>query len=222
MGLVSLSSKFDPQLKCASNSCLRILQAPTLIRTLRTRGLSTFTLLTTRTTSFWSLRETLALQVGLNFSIIHSSLSSELTLSFPFTGTGTIGTPATAKNCIAVGASMNTAEAFQEAVRTTNCPDKQGGTECEDNLASFSSVGPCSDGRICPDLVAPGYYIMSARSATNPTAKTCGAQNTDKRIVRMAGTSMATPVAAGNAALVRQYFEDGFYPLGRKKVGSDC
>ncbi len=26
------------------------------------------------------------------------------------------------------------------------------------------------------------------------------------------GTSMATPVVAGSAALVRQYFEEGFYP----------
>lgn len=30
------------------------------------------------------------------------------------------------------------------------------------------------------------------------------------------GTSMATPLAAGSAALVRQYFTDGFYPSGSK------
>lgn len=30
------------------------------------------------------------------------------------------------------------------------------------------------------------------------------------------GTSMATPLAAGSAALVRQYFTDGFYPSGIK------
>jgi hypothetical protein len=29
------------------------------------------------------------------------------------------------------------------------------------------------------------------------------------------GTSMATPIVAGNALLIRQYFTDGFYPVGR-------
>ena len=28
------------------------------------------------------------------------------------------------------------------------------------------------------------------------------------------GTSMATPIAAGNAALVQQYFQEGWYPTG--------
>ena len=31
-------------------------------------------------------------------------------------------------------------------------------------LAPFSSLGPTSDGRIKPDLIAPGHYIYSARS----------------------------------------------------------
>ena len=30
----------------------------------------------------------------------------------------------------------------------------------------------------------------------------------------MQGTSMATPLVAGSAVLVRQYFEEGFYPSG--------
>ena len=36
---------------------------------------------------------------------------------------------------------------------------------------------------------------------------TCGA-------VKMSGTSMATPVAAGAMALLRQYFTDGYHPSG--------
>ena len=34
-----------------------------------------------------------------------------------------------------------------------------------------------------------------------------------------AGTSMATPITAGGAALVRQYFTEGFYPSGSKNAG---
>lgn len=33
-------------------------------------------------------------------------------------------------------------------------------------------------------------------------------------LVQYEGTSMATPVVAGSAALVRQYFLEGFYPTG--------
>jgi subtilisin family serine protease len=32
--------------------------------------------------------------------------------------------------------------------------------------------------------------------------------------IGLSGTSMATPIAAGAAALVRQYFTNGFYPSG--------
>jgi subtilisin family serine protease len=53
----------------------------------------------------------------------------------------------------------------------------------------FSSRGPTGDGRLKPDLVAPGERIMSA-SHTNNNAE-----------VQMSGTSMATPVVSGVIAL---------------------
>ena len=34
-------------------------------------------------------------------------------------------------------------------------------------------------------------------------------------VTQMSGTSMSSPVVAGAASLVRQYFMDGFYPSGR-------
>ncbi len=36
----------------------------------------------------------------------------------------------------------------------------------------------------------------------------------------MSGTSMATPVTAGSAALVREYFLAGYYPGGTRGSGS--
>ncbi|KAK9815878.1 hypothetical protein WJX72_011193 [[Myrmecia] bisecta] len=76
-----------------------------------------------------------------------------------------------------------------------------------ESLADFSSHGPTQDGRIKPDLVAPGMLLSAY---TDPaTSDTCSRRY-------MQGTSMATPVIAGSAALVRQYYTDGFYPTGVK------
>jgi serine protease AprX len=54
-----------------------------------------------------------------------------------------------------------------------------------------SSHGPTADGRVKPDLCAPGYQILAAKA------------NSDG-YTRMTGTSMATPFAAGVAGLMRQ------------------
>jgi subtilisin family serine protease len=56
------------------------------------------------------------------------------------------GDPACSKNALTVGASLN----------SPNFED----------VAWFSSLGPSFDNRIKPDVVAPGAYIFSAKSAT--------------------------------------------------------
>ena len=79
-----------------------------------------------------------------------------------------------------------------------------------ENLASFTSGGPTLDGRMKPEVVSPGDNIISAKPLTDAdvaSGETCGTE-------KMSGTSMATPVAAGAMALLRQYFTDGFYPSG--------
>jgi hypothetical protein len=62
--------------------------------------------------------------------------------------------------------------------------------------------GPTSDGRRKPEIYLPGCGILSASSSTS-----CGTTSSS-------GTSMACPAVTGCAALVRQYYEDGFWPSG--------
>jgi minor extracellular serine protease Vpr len=68
-------------------------------------------------------------------------------------------------------------------------------------IAPFSSQGPTRDGRIKPDVVAPGMFIASARS--NAISKSPSDPDAYHRI--LAGTSMATPHVAGVIALMLQY-----------------
>ena len=86
-----------------------------------------------------------------------------------------------------------------------------------DHIAAFSSFGPTRDGRIKPDLVAPGE-IASAAGTGNRTPdrrNDSASVRAACRVVEISGTSMATPIVAGAATLARQYFADGYYPTGR-------
>jgi uncharacterized repeat protein (TIGR02543 family) len=65
-------------------------------------------------------------------------------------------------------------------------------------LASFSSRGPTDDGRIKPDIVANGVTVSSTES-TGDTAYSS-----------KSGTSMASPSAAGSAALLVQLYRNLF------------
>jgi subtilisin family serine protease len=84
------------------------------------------------------------------------------------TGYGSVKSPATAKNTITVGATRK--DQFDE-------------------LAGFSSAGPTSDGRLKPEIVAPGYAI---NLEPNPYP--------DQDLIY--GTSFACPVVSGSSALV--------------------
>jgi subtilisin family serine protease len=88
------------------------------------------------------------------------------------------------------------------------------------NLAAFSSTGPTNDDRYKPDLVAPGSKVVSAHSDGKINSFQCGSGKPyfGNIAAQLAyeGTSMATPALAGTAALVRQYFSDGFYPSGKQ------
>eukprot|EP00501_MAST-03F_sp_TOSAG23-6_P000480 GSMAST32.ASY1.ANO1.493.1 assembled CDS len=78
-------------------------------------------------------------------------------------------------------------------------------------MAPFSSQGPAYDNRKGIDVAAPGFFIVSANSSPTGQRTCMFFQCLTCEATRMAGTSMATPVTAGNVALVRQYFSDGYY-----------
>lgn len=101
---------------------------------------------------------------------------------------GTLTAEANSKNALVVGAAQSPRPAF--------------GDQCQDagEVASFSSHGPAADGRIKPDLVAPGSAVISACSrlaesnfAANPA------------YTRLGGTSMSAAVVGGALALLREY-----------------
>lgn len=111
-----------------------------------------------------------------------------------------LDSPGTAKNAITVGATES--QRFTSAtdtwlgygflanpLRTDLTSDNHWG------MAAFSSRGPTDDGRMKPDLVTPGVNIQSL----NLTSQGGGYK-------LLSGTSMATPLTAGLAALVREWY----------------
>lgn len=86
------------------------------------------------------------------------------------------------------------------------------------DLSYFSSRGPTMDFRFKPDIVAPGQDIFSANSDGKPGTFQCDASAgmLNSSILSMSGTSMAAPGVAGAAALVRQYYVEGFHVTGMR------
>jgi len=85
------------------------------------------------------------------------------------TSYGTTAPPATMKNAISVGA-----------------------TNKDDTISYYTSFGPTDDGRIKPDVTAPGTSLYSCSTGNGYTT--------------FSGTSMAAPTTTGNAALLMQAY----------------
>ena len=95
------------------------------------------------------------------------------------------GSPANAKSVVAVGGTGN-------------------GTAADAYDPSYASIGYAGDGRVKPDIVAPGRNIISAYGGST------------NGYVAYTGTSMSCPIAAGSAALIREYLREGWYGTGEK------
>jgi serine protease AprX len=170
-----------------------------------------------------------------------------------------IGSPATAKNVITVGASENdrggsypcdttlgyrSSDAYQKGDDGTSptCAEMGGNNRLgtggsrwgfsteplksdptagnQEQMAHFSSRGPTDDGRIKPDVVAPGTWILSTYSGQfqegygDPANPKNGAYQWDGwgmplngAYKWMGGTSMSNPLVAGAAAVVRDFYQ---------------
>ncbi|HWD19585.1 MAG TPA: S8 family serine peptidase [Verrucomicrobiae bacterium] len=155
--------------------------------------------------------------------------NQEMTIVFAAGNTSRNGTiidepGGTAKNVICVGAADGV-QPFNDGY------NDDGEAVSASQIASFSDTGPCNDGRLKPDLVAPGTHITGgAPEASSPdtdgTADSCffnygarygfGVTGTgngnpffpadQQYYVVSDGTSHAAPAVAGGCALLRQYF----------------
>ncbi|MFZ5596331.1 MAG: S8 family serine peptidase [Bacillota bacterium] len=105
-------------------------------------------------------------------------------------GRASLTSEANSKNALVVGASVSPRPALDFS---------SGGTL---DTAGFSSRGPAGDGRIKPDLTAPGTSVISTKSSL---VKGNLPDNND--YIRMQGTSMAAAVAAGSTALLREFLQ---------------
>jgi len=73
------------------------------------------------------------------------------------------------------------------------------------DLAEFSSRGPTRDGRIKPDLVAPGMLVAAARPGNLPipaNSTNRALTTSDGKHIHNLGTSMSAPHVTGAAALL--------------------
>jgi subtilisin family serine protease len=116
-------------------------------------------------------------------------------------GAGTVSSPGVASHVITVGASTENSGIWNVVYYWPTRPTNVTGYE-NDQMIFWSSGGATEDGRLDPDICAPGawgetldtypYYVW----------------------LQFGGTSMATPVAAGAGALVLQAYKQahGVFP----------
>jgi hypothetical protein len=123
--------------------------------------------------------------------------------------------PATAKNILAVGGS--TGECFTFFGSTT---------DCEGAITAYSSRGPATPAslRMAPKITAPNFDLLGGtpapragtvavfRSRDNDNASPVEAELDEGNF----GTSFAAAYVSGLAAIVNDYFAQGFYPTGSR------
>lgn len=115
-----------------------------------------------------------------------------------------IAVPATAREVIAVGAFV-----------TRHCVPTALGSICNNaawrepvgDIAYYSSAGPTRDGRLKPEITAPGRLVISAcpRDAVSGTCAVSGVVTPDGLHFAADGTSMSAPHVTGAVAALLQH-----------------
>src|SRR5262249_22309637 len=151
----------------------------------------------------------------------------------------TVGSPGTAKNVFTIGASENvrslsSSNGGVDSAGDDGCNLPDTSADNANDIANFSSRGPCSDGRIKPDIVGPGTHVSGGVAQNSPSHSPDGVGNAlscfkGTGVCRLpgggsvgspdnffplnqqfytvsSGTSHSTPALAGCCALLRQYF----------------
>ncbi len=132
---------------------------------------------------------------GIEYAVMHGAdvISMSLGAAVPCDGldAASLAADAAVERGVVVVVAAGNLGPSQGTITSPGCAKKVitvGAVDKMDNIAPFSSRGPTLDGRVKPDIVAPGVLITAAKAGGGYTT--------------MSGTSMATPMVSGVVALI--------------------